>query len=41
MSNAESLDTLFKHAIIAEKAARDFYLGLTRKFSHLPEVSNF
>ena len=41
MSNAASNATLFELAIGAEKAAMDFYLGLLKKFSFLPEVSDF
>ncbi len=41
MPNVETIATLFELAIVAEKAAGDFYLGLVEKFSHLPEVSTF
>ena len=41
MSNVETIEALFELAITAEKAVRDFYLGLAKKFSHLPQVSTF
>lgn len=37
----ESVDYLFDLAIKAENMARDFYLGLARKFAAYPEVMKF
>lgn len=34
-------EDLFKWATAAEKEAQAFYLGLSKKFSHVPEVANF
>jgi len=41
MEKNETMATLFTLAINAEKAAQSFYRGLTKKFSYLPEISNF
>lgn len=41
MENAALLDDLFELAIALENAAEDFYRGLARLFSHVPEVARF
>ena len=41
MAIGETTATLFELVISAETKARDFFVGLAEKFSHLPEVSSF
>ena len=41
MHGEETIEQLFELSMAAEKTAGDFYAGLARKFSHLPEVSEF
>ncbi|MFH1829915.1 MAG: ferritin family protein [Pseudomonadota bacterium] len=41
MTNQGSIEELFELAISAEKMMQDYYTGVAKKFSHLPQASNF
>ncbi len=39
--NDQSVGELFELSILVEKIMRDYYFGLTEKFSHLPQIQAF